>query len=732
MPDGQNTAWINVTGTISQTLSQKFEAGRQYRLSVDVGAPAGLGFPGYVVGLYANGQAVAVDENTNTVGAGGFATVTVAVTLPEGSPAVGALIEIRLGIPGSKSEQTDFDNVRLTAEAPVGACAVAPAGLVGWWRAEGDPRDMLANGHGTSGGKFEPGVVGQAFSFGGTAPGIIVGDPAAFHTQDFSIEAWVKRASTSLASQLGFGAALFSGGGGSYSLVILDDGALGVSQVGVDKVLSTGRVTDTRWHHVAVTKAGPDVRFYIDGAAAGSAGYDRTFTFGTPFAIGSLGVTIGQNYTFLGSIDELSLYKRALSATELGSIYSAGSFGKCAPRPENIQLTATAPANAQPGTDFMVTFTLENHGTQPATGAALSLPLPTSFTLVTNTTSQGASFRAGGALLTVLGPLPGGGNAVVTLTGHGTTPASLVFHGQATRDGTDVSLDDNQADAGVEVLGPCVPAPSGLVAWLRAEGAASDVFSDSGTFTGNPRYAAGKTGLAFDLDGASEIVINDSPELDQSSFTIETWIYPTVVDGTVDIIANKETSYPSLLTDIQFELGIKGPLSDAPSTIPMGNLAFFVSGVRGLPDNYGGWTDAKAAIPLNQWTHVAFTVAPGTVTAYVNGAVTFKATELTGSPVANNWPLKIGSRSTVYVTQVRPQDRFNGRIDEFSFYGRALTGAEIGSVFQAGSAGKCIPAYPPSIQAGPSDQTVSVGTDGRFSVVATGTGPLRYQWRFQD
>ncbi len=516
--DGQNTAWINVQGHLRQTLADTFQPGRVYQLSVDVGAPAGLQFPGYVIGLYANGQAVAEDNNTKNIAAGSFATATVTAALAAGSPAVGAPIEIRLGIPSFKPDQTDFDNVRLTVESPI---------------------------------------------------------------------------------------------------------------------------------------------------------------------------------------------------------------------VENLALTASAPATAQPNTDFTVTFTVENQGNQAATGVVLATPLPVGFVLVTNTASQGASAGAGGTLVTVLGTLPGGSNATVTVTGHGSVPGNLVFHGKVTREGSEELLTDNERDTGVEVLGPCVPAPAGLVAWLRAEGDTTDELQHTTSSAGALRYAAGRAGHAFDLDGASEIVIADSPELNQSNFTLESWVYPTTVDGTVDIIANKETSYPNLLTDIQFELGIKGPLNDAPSTIPVGNLAFFLSGISGLPNNYGGWTDAKAAIPLNQWTHVALTVTPGTVTAYVNGAVALSVTGLTGSPVMNNWPLKIGSRSTIYVTQTRPQDRFNGRIDEFSFYARALSAAEITSAFQAGASGKCVQPFPVAIVAQPANTTVLAGTDATFSVAATGSKPLSYQWQFK-
>jgi hypothetical protein len=46
----------------------------------------------------------------------------------------------------------------------------------------------------------------------------------------------------------------------------------------------------------------------------------------------SVGARPGVSY-FAGLIDELSLYNRALSATEIQGIYKAGSAGKCPPPP---------------------------------------------------------------------------------------------------------------------------------------------------------------------------------------------------------------------------------------------------------------------------------------------------------------------------------------------------------------------------------------------------------------
>ena len=89
-------------------------------------------------------------------------------------------------------------------------------------------------------------------------------------------------------------------------------------------------VTDTAWHHIAVTKNGTNVVFYIDGNGYTSAPYNDTFVFSGEAAIGGYSSDGAYYESFYGSIDELSIYNRALSASEIQAIYNAGSAGKCA------------------------------------------------------------------------------------------------------------------------------------------------------------------------------------------------------------------------------------------------------------------------------------------------------------------------------------------------------------------------------------------------------------------
>jgi hypothetical protein len=112
--------------------------------------------------------------------------------------------------------------------------------------------------------------------------------------------------------------------------------ALMVNRNGIGAYLNIGGGTDNKyqawspgslfthgkWHHAAMTYDGQDLKVYLDGAAAASTHVGKPRTIGTaPLDIGRR--QDGYSY-FGGTIDEVRMYSRALTADEVRARYDAG------------------------------------------------------------------------------------------------------------------------------------------------------------------------------------------------------------------------------------------------------------------------------------------------------------------------------------------------------------------------------------------------------------------------
>ena len=239
-----------------------------------------------------------------------------------------------------------------TFQIHAGSCTPPPSGLVSWWPGEGNPKDIIGGNNGTLVGDtdYANGEVEQAFSFDGNGDGVQVISATNLQVQDFTIETWIKRSSSSVISYgSGGNATIFGYGTGAYNFFINASGNLIFSQEGNFDYVSGPSITDTNWHHVAMTKAGGTIVFYLDGVAYTTPPYDVTLTF----TGGPLELDFGERTmttVFSGALDELSFYNRALSTSEIQAIYNAGSEGKCmspcTPPPSDIISWWPAEGNA--------------------------------------------------------------------------------------------------------------------------------------------------------------------------------------------------------------------------------------------------------------------------------------------------------------------------------------------------------------------------------------------------
>ena len=196
--------------------------------------------------------------------------------------------------------------------------------LVGHWTFDGPDiqgstaidRSGFGNNGTITGTTKTIGKLGQGLSFDGTSDEISVLGPTITNTHSFV--AWIKP----------------SGNLGGYnSLVESDTTFIGVylqdsssSQCSFVQTLnfyysstshcSNTEITDDIWTHVAVINNAGSVTFYVNGAPAGTATSAPGYTAGM---IGN-----GNSTSFKGSLDDVRMYNRALSVTEVTNLYTIG------------------------------------------------------------------------------------------------------------------------------------------------------------------------------------------------------------------------------------------------------------------------------------------------------------------------------------------------------------------------------------------------------------------------
>lgn len=161
-------------------------------------------------------------------------------------------------------------------------------------------------------------------------------------TGDVTVEAWVKIGSyTSNAANSGGEQIVRSGDGTAetFGFGINPTGTLAFSWVNsgtVNYAASTGTVSLANATHVAVTRSGTTVTYYINGSSAGTSTVTSATGAGGTFRIGSGGTTGTQ---FYGTIDEVAVYKRALTSTEIAAHYTSGTTALASTTYSNVTIS---------------------------------------------------------------------------------------------------------------------------------------------------------------------------------------------------------------------------------------------------------------------------------------------------------------------------------------------------------------------------------------------------------
>ncbi|MFA6050579.1 MAG: LamG domain-containing protein [Candidatus Paceibacterota bacterium] len=174
--------------------------------------------------------------------------------------------------------------------------------------------------------RFDGGNDYAATTYGATNSGIDA------LSNNFSISLWMKSADTAQTDNYILGKLNESESNNTYAIIY----GYTANQVeffggtsefsGTNPRTGTGiSITDTNWHHVVYAYDGSAWRGYRDGAEIFST--SRTFSLGTSAKQLVLGgfTSAAADQFYNGSLDDVRIYNRALTATEVTSLYNSGA-----------------------------------------------------------------------------------------------------------------------------------------------------------------------------------------------------------------------------------------------------------------------------------------------------------------------------------------------------------------------------------------------------------------------
>jgi len=527
--------------------------------------------------------------------------------------------------------------VSLALLSPNSNCTNPPSGLVGWWPADGNTLDIVGGNNGTltNGATFAAGLVGEAFSFTTANEGVVIPYTP---SQDLSqmpawtIDAWINPVSFNNQTY----PTIYAQGVFNVSLGLNSQtGALESWIDNQNQLIGTISVPVGRWSHVDLVYDGTNRTFFINGNPAGSG----TAPVITPEpSVASIGIVEGYSYSsFDGLIDELSIFNRALSSTEIQSIYNAASAGMCRPDPV---ISNVSPMSGIPGNLIMI------EGTDLPFVAAVQF----------NGVSAQFLVQSNGQI------------NVYVPTNATTGPIALL-----TDSGGVVQTSNNFS---ITTAPQCVPAPSGLVDWWTGDGNAFDIAGgDNGIPQNGATYEPGIVGQAFSFDGLSQYMYVPETGLTSvtNNFTMEFWVNPGA-SLAVTPETNSGTSGTCCQRYVIFPSQSPNDSAGAGVSVGINGISVFE-----LADFYMPSLLVYQA-PILGWTHVAVVYQNKQPTLYVNGQCV-----RTG---------QTSSRSSVYPSaefggNPSGYGYFAGLLDQVAVFNRALSATEVQAIFNAAGAGMC-------------------------------------------
>jgi hypothetical protein len=199
--------------------------------------------------------------------------------------------------------------------------------LVGWYKFDDGSGSTAADSSGNSyngtiagTATWVTGAVNGALQFDGSTNQVALPSDANILGYTYwTIGFWIKN--TNGAEHSAFGEGSSTGAGYAYVTTYQDN--MGYTSNGLAQ--STNDITNATWEHWVITGSGTTIAFYRNGVAEGTGSVLYGVTSMNRVTIGALVYVSSSGYARLtGSLDEVRLYRRVLSGSDITELYEYG------------------------------------------------------------------------------------------------------------------------------------------------------------------------------------------------------------------------------------------------------------------------------------------------------------------------------------------------------------------------------------------------------------------------
>jgi trimeric autotransporter adhesin len=198
-------------------------------------------------------------------------------------------------------------------------------GLLAYYTGDGTANDVLGNYNGTlvNGATYGIGKIGQGFSLDGVNDYIQINSslPSFSSTQPHSYSAWVN-----ISTFVGLDFIINNGNlSQGTSLVIRNNKIVFYFAGGNAFVQGNTTLTTNSWVNLVITFNGAgEVVFYLNGESDGIINITSVWSSAIT-NVPRLGSWYNTTHTFHGIMDEIGVWNKALTPTEVGELYNSGA-----------------------------------------------------------------------------------------------------------------------------------------------------------------------------------------------------------------------------------------------------------------------------------------------------------------------------------------------------------------------------------------------------------------------